>query len=625
MSEDLPPRGEYVFRYPLHPGPVPSGTHPNRLTEMLREQLQNLLDLLVPVSGTRDQRVNAFRLLNDPEHVHPLYRQGPANGRLQQAGGTGPQASSGFRDAGNAALYEPRIPFIKAQLESLLSVVQLEEDGQPVDVDGFRLRNLRDWLVPSSGDPVEMFGYAGTRCDADCVFCYNRGNPPGLALNVVPRSADTEYEEMLARLQYFSPCARVGLFPSLGSTYEVFAHPRIFTVLRQLRRKTRAVFRITTHGGRLTADRIRRLATLKPVYLYLSLISSSPGRRLKLVRDRRPQVAIDALPLLRKAGIPYATIIVPWPVDSMDEMLGDLSSTAAYADQHRSHIIQINLPGYTRHFSPQPLYDHEQVWSAVVRRVRALRETISTPIVVIPGTYEENLCEMHGNRPTVIGLVQDSPAARAGVERGDELITIAGLEVQNRPQARQLLAAIQESGTEPVSLTVDRAGQQLSLTLHLPDFAYPYTGIVDRHLGIVMIGGGFRTGYLERLREIVKRHRAARVLFLSSELMRPTFERALSASPLFASGRPQIRLEVPPNRFFGGDICMGDLLVVQDFIDCIREYLATGNPRPDLVVIPSSPFNLGAWKRDLTGRVYLDIEREVGIPVELLECDTIYE
>jgi hypothetical protein len=70
---------------------------------------------------------------------------------------------------------------------------------------------------------------------------------------------------------------------------------------------------------------------------------------------------------------------------------------------------------------------------------------------------------------------------------------------------------------------------------------------------------------------------------------------------------------------------LGDLLVVQDFIDCIREYLARGNPRPDLVVIPSSPFALGEWKRDLTGRVYLDIERETGIPVELLECEPIYD
>ena len=39
----------------------------------------------------------------------------------------------------------------------------------------------------------------------------------------------------------------------------------------------------------------------------------------------------------------------------------------------------------------------------------------------------------------------------------------------------------------------------------------------------------------------------------------------------------------------------------------------------------SSPFVLGGWRRDLMGRVYLDIERATGIPVALLECDTVYD
>ena len=46
---------------------------------------------------------------------------------------------------------------------------------------------------------------------------------------------------------------------------------------------------------------------------------------------------------------------------------------------------------------------------------------------------------------------------------------------------------------------------------------------------------------------------------------------------------------------------------------------------PDLVVIPSSPFHLSGWGRDLTGRVYLDIERSTGIPVALVECEPIFD
>ncbi len=69
---------------------------------------------------------------------------------------------------------------------------------------------------------------------------------------------------------------------------------------------------------------------------------------------------------------------------------------------------------------------------------------------------------------------------------------------------------------------------------------------------------------------------------------------------------------------------MGDLLVVQDFIEAIGDHLRK-NPPPDLVVIPSSPFSLGQWRRDLEGRVFTEIERSAGVPVALLDCEPIYD
>lgn len=136
------------------------------------------------------------------------------------------------------------------------------------------------------------------------------------------------------------------------------------------------------------------------------------------------------------------------------------------------------------------------------------------------------------------------------------------------------------------------------------------------------MGAGLRMSYIEDLRKIIEGYRARRVLFLSSELIRPTFEQCLAESHLFGVG--QLDIEVPKNNFFGGNIFMGDLLVVQDFIDCIKDYLIQKEYQPDLIIIPSSPFNLSRWGRDITGRVYLDIERETGIPVELLDCSTTY-
>jgi hypothetical protein len=621
-----PASQDYVFRYPLQLKPDKSAVYQNPLTEMIRAQLANILNLVIPVTGEKELKVDGFKLLRDRDTTYEIFLKQPEK---EQAAGIISKGNrlitSLFQDSNNASLYEPRIEYIRAQLESLLSVVALEKDGTVAELDGFRLRNLKDWLVPSVCDPIEVFGYAGSRCDSDCTFCYNKGNPPSLALGTLKRSINDEWQEMMTRLKYFSPSARLSLFPSLGDTYEVLMHPKIFPILSQLRQKTPAVFRITTSGTHLTPERINKLATLQPIYLYLSLNSAEPLRRKKLMKDKNPQVAINALPLLREAKIPYAIVIVPWPIDSLNDMLGDLRTTVAYADLHDCHIIQINLPGYSKYFSSKKLYELDEVWPATVAEVRELRESTSAPIVVMPSMFEENRHETRKNSPKIIGLVKNSPGVVAGLKKGDEILDVNGLAVSSRPQARYLLAILQESQVKSAKIGVKRDGRTLHLTLNPGNFTYPYTKSGDRYLGIIMMGTGFRLNYLENLRNIIDSYKAKHVLFLSSTLVKPGFEQALAESSFFTSGQVKIDIEVPCSNFFGGNIFMGDLMVVQDFIDCIKKYLEQYNKRPDLIVIPSSPFNLGQWKRDLTGRVYLDIEREVGIPVELLDCETIYD
>lgn len=621
-----PDSEEYAFRYPLDEGRQEPVYH-DPLLEMIRRLLESLLNVVTLVRDGQEVKVDGFKLLRDDDTAYRIFPgRGPARPQGATAGGKGRDAGGiSFQEPRNAALYEPRIELIKRALESLLTVVELEQGGQPVRVDAFRLRDLRHWLVPSRCDPLEVFGYGGTRCNVDCVFCYLKGNPPDLALVSPRRKAEEELREMATRLRHFSPETGRALFPTWGDVYEVFAHPQIMAVLRALREKTPQVFRISTTGRLLSEGFVRELAELRPLYLYLSLHTTNPQRLRRLMRTPRPEVHLEAPALLQRYRIPYALVIVPWPLDGTEAMLADLDETIAQVDRYSPHVIEVHLPGYSRWFSPRELFDREAVWSAVVARVRALREAVATPIVVMPSMYEENLCEERKNVPGVIGLVRNSPAARAGLRRGDVIEGINALAVRTRPQARDLLALLQGQRQGEATLRVRRDGQELSLRLDLADFDYPYSQEADRHLGIVMLGSGFRTGYIERLREIIDRRRARHVLFLSSLLVKPHFQQALRETGLLDTGAVRLDIEVPANRYFGGNIILGDLLVVQDFIDCIREYLARGNPRPDLVVIPSSPFALGEWKRDLTGRVYLDIEREVGIPVELLKCEPIYD
>jgi len=615
---------DYPFRYPIEEKEKSGQQDP--LLEMIRIQLQSLLKLLSIYQKGEEVKPDGFRLMNEREVIHPIFLseagrdESQIKSSIQVTGG--PDEKLSFQSARNAELYEPRISHIKRVLESLLSVVVLESKGNPVKIDGFRLKDLNHWIVPSVGDPAEIFDHLATRCDCRCSFCYLRGNPPSLALEQPRRSSEEEFAEAQTRLKYFSPQAKKALFPTLGSPYEFLSHPYALDLLVELRKKTDRPFRLSTNGTQLTPEFIQKLSAVKPLYLYLSLNSSSPARRRLIMGTERPEMAIRSLPLLRESRIPFAVVIVPWPLPSIGEMIADLKETVAYANQQEAHLIEVSLPGYSQYFSPNPLFNLEEVWSSVVSVIRSLRWEVQSPLLVKPSLYEETLYEERLNFPGIVGVVKNSPAAICGLKSGDLILSIGGLKISSRPQARDILHLHHQSRNPIVILSVQRAEKTIEVELSANHFAYPYTPETDHHLGIIFMGAGFRPGILEDLKSLALAHGAKRVLLLSSRLVRPVFEQLLRESPLF--GNIQIQIEIPQNRFFGGNIFMGDLLVVQDFIEAIREFLKK-HPPPDLIVIPSSPFSLGNWRRDLEGRVYSDIERAVGLPVALLDCEPIYD
>lgn len=615
---------DYIFRYPLTPSPKETARDP--LLELFRQELQSLLSLLVLYHKGKEVKVDGFRMMKERETIHEIFlpadlipENPPANGCPQEIKNEG---FSSWPNISNAHLYEPRLVHIKRVLESILTVVDLESQGKPVAIDGMRLKNLKHWLVPSSGDPAEVFDHLATMCDCQCLFCYLQGNPPSLALSQPKRPAEEEYKEAITRLKYFSPAAKKALFPNLGSPHEVLAYPYALDLLHQLREKTDRPLRLSTNGHNLTPEVVKELSSLKPIYLYLSLNSSSPQRRRLLMGSPKAEMAIRALSLLKERQIPYAVVIVPWPIPSAGEMINDLIETISYADRHDAHLVEISLPGCTKYFPNPPIFDREELWTEVVATVRSLRAQTFTPLVIKPSLFEDNLFAERLNLPWVVGTVKNSPAHHSGIKSGDLILAINGLPVTSRPQARDVFQIHHGQHNSPIFISLERDKQTWNLEINPRHWDYPYHPATDHHLGIIFAGAGFRSSWVEKLKNLIAAHGAHKVLFLSSSLVKPVFTESLKRRPF--PREVQIQVRVPENRFFGGNICLGDLLVGEDFIAAIKDYLQEEEP-PDLIVIPSSPFALGDWRRDLKGKVWTEIERAVGIPVALLDCEVIYD
>jgi membrane-associated protease RseP (regulator of RpoE activity) len=304
-------------------------------------------------------------------------------------------------------------------------------------------------------------------------------------------------------------------------------------------------------------------------------------------------------------------------------MVKDLGRTVTFSIRFNPAYIQISLPGYSRRFSNRNLFDREEVWNRLKAEIQHLRTNTDCPLIIRPGLYEEYQDPEAVDIAHLIGVVKHSPAAKAGLASGDQLIAINGLQIKNRSQALSLLGAIHNSQLKRVSVTVERAGGQLDLPIDLKNFEYPFDPRTVPYIGCVFPSDGIPIIWTERIREMILKHQAREVLVLTSTLVRPMLEKRIRET-LFPV-EAHLHLRVPSNQTLGGNIFMGDLLTVEDFITAANNFLDEGQIRPDLIIIPSSPFHLSGWGRDLTGRVYKDIERFIGIPVGLVECDPIFD
>jgi membrane-associated protease RseP (regulator of RpoE activity) len=341
------------------------------------------------------------------------------------------------------------------------------------------------------------------------------------------------------------------------------------------------------------------------------------------MRDPHPETALSALAALQAARLPYSVVIVPWPFPSVKEMVEDLERTVAFSDRFSPAFIQISLPGYSERFSQKTLFDREEVWTRIKDRTQHLRTKTKCPLILRPGLFEEYPDPAAVDASRLIGVIKNSPADRAGLVMGDRLTSINGLPIKTRPQALALFRMVQVSRLERVSVTVARPGGPADLSLELNHFDYPFDPAIVPYAGCVFPSSGIPLEWAEQIKNMIMRVQAREVLIFTSTLVRPTLEKRIRDNPFPAEIK--LHLRIPSNRCLGGNIFMGDLLMVEDFIEAVKEFLKENQRTPDLILIPSSPFHLSGWGRDLNGRVYKDIERITGISVGLIECDPLFD
>jgi hypothetical protein len=466
---------------------------------------------------------------------------------------------------------------------------------------------------PFSASHWPMIGSISTICPLQCDFCFRKGNPNGLVIDSKPRFKTIG--EVTALLeQIVSQGKELDFLEDVG---DYLCNREFFSIIRKFREYfPYELIDFTTSGINLTRENIKELAGLGPLFLQVSLNSANPRIRSKVMQDPHPEVAIEGIKLLREYRIPFSGTIVAWPTIPED----DIRETILYLNQYEPVAIKINLPGYTRFFPGEKPFDTALKWSSLVSLVEEMKAVCETPL-----SWEPYLAAGDPVLPIVTGVVKNSPAARAGLRKSDLILEIDGEPILFREQARQML--IQRSEKDCFrKLLVERDGVKHNLEFNDSDSEeedyYPHKPVNYPRRG-KMFGAFIHQGLdlftLKPLAQIIHRNNAAHVLFISSILLASYVETLFKyvKDDLFP-GR-EVAVATGKNRFFGGNVMMGDLLVVPDFLETVAEYIQISG-KPDLIVIPSSPFNRGV---DLLGNDYRMIGVHFATKIELLPVGRI--
>ncbi|MEG6616611.1 DUF512 domain-containing protein [Peptococcaceae bacterium 1198_IL3148] len=421
-------------------------------------------------------------------------------------------------------------------------------------------------------------------CNVRCVFCSHHQNPANVeSYRVAPLTID-QVKQALSFMDASKPVV-IGESVTKIMEGEPFTHPKCLQILQHIRSTMpKTPIQITTNGTLLDETTITRLKALAPITINLSINSSSCSMRYQLMGDRRAQQAIDCVPLLNRHGIPFHGSMVAMPHVTGWE---DLTHTVQYLDQHGAQTVRVFLPGYSK-LAPPALQFDMSMWS----QLRAWRENLGN-LVTVPLTCEpEQITDLQAE---VLGVIKDSPAAQAGVQKGDVIIEVTGQPVVTRVQAFNRVLAC-----ENPTVSIHRG--QRTHHLKLQKKKHQPSGLVMAY--------DLHPDTITDMELTVNRHRAQRVLALCSQLAFPVLKVALAS---LYQGEAEIELRPVASQYFGGNIMAAGLLVAADFESAFRHADAEG---VQVVLMPAIAFDMHG--RDLTGASYLDLQQKWRIPVELI-------
>lgn len=436
---------------------------------------------------------------------------------------------------------------------------------------------MKDYLYYKYINSISQFNIlpVTSKCNVKCIFCSHNQNPPHIEVFRIEDLTPGKTDEIIDFLDPEKPVV-IGESATRIIEGEPFCNKDLLTIISKIRNNfPSTVIQITTNGLLLDENIIKKLSSLKPLKLHLSVNIISKTLREKIMSVKEKKDILFIFDLLNKYEIPFSGSIIALPHITGWE---NLSETIKILDEKGSEVIKLYWPSVTRYTKPElfiniDLKDLKEFYKNV-------KSIIKTPILLEPPLLD-NL------KAITEGVLKNSPGNTAGIIAGDEIISINN----HRPKCRVEAYKKVNSLKNPV-LKIKR--KEEILTVKILKEKNEKSGItflydLDYHI-------------IENIKkELIKTENPA---VLTSDLAYKLLDWAFKKEKI----TPYL-LKVE-NHLFGGTIGCTGLLTVEDILTTLK------GQKFSHVFLPDSPFDERGM--DLTGKNYRAIEEATGCKTILL-------